>query len=386
MSTIETDPTLRDGPCAGIRVIDLTSLVSGPQGTQVLADLGAEVIRVESPGSDPLRFTSPLNKGLGAWFAQINRGKKSISVDLKSDEGKKAILKLVESADIFIQNSRPGVMERLGFGYEQLRTINDRLIYISITGFGETGAFADRPAYDTVIQGLIGFMPIQAGHGGNGAIRSPVADKATAVWAANAALAALLDRERSDGKGQKVVLDMVSAYAAWALTDVLNREAFPGSEVDPGNDRWSPYSTLETADGSVIGLILQPSQFARLAKALGRPDLIEDPRLSTPMGLMENGEIFYEAFAPIVRKMTTKAFLDMMDELSVPFGRVNTIEEFVASPEAASAGVFVEVDDPEYGKIRHVDYPAKFERSRATVRGRAPKLGEHNDEFLIGTD
>jgi crotonobetainyl-CoA:carnitine CoA-transferase CaiB-like acyl-CoA transferase len=382
MSTRDSSTADSAGPCAGLRVIDLTSLLSGPYATQVLADLGAEVIRVEGPGSDPLRVTPPLHNGHGGYFEQVNRGKKSIVVDLKSEEGKRAVLDLVATADVFIQNSRPGVMERLGFGYDALSAFNDRLIYLSINGFGETGPHASRPAYDTVIQAVVGFMPHQSGGGGGGAIRAPIADKITGMWAANAVLAALLDRERNGIKGQKVVVDMVSAYAAFTLVDLLLEHTYPDVELPKPPLIQSPFNTLDTSDGKVIGFILQPSQFQRLATALGHEELIADERFATPMGLMQNGEIFYEVLAPTIRKMTTKDFLALMDELSVPFGRVNDVAEFVASTEASGAKVFNEINDPKFGRIRHVNYPAKFEKSKVGAWRRAPLSGEHNDELL----
>lgn len=383
MNAFDPKDVAPDGPCSGLRVIDLTSLVSGPYGSQILADLGAEVIRVESKGSDPLRMTAPMHKGHGGYFEQINRGKKSIVVDLKSDEGINAVRDLVATADVFMQNSRPGVMERLGLGYDVLSALNERLVYLSINGFGETGPFANRPAYDTVIQGLVGHMPIQASGGeSGGAIRAPVADKIAGVWAANSVLAALLERERKGGKGQKVVIDMVSAYASFTLVDLMLGQTFPAAALPKPRPIFAPFTTLETADGQVIGLILQPSQFQRLATALGHEELIADERFATPMGLMEDGQHFYEALAPTIRTMTTKAFLDLMDELSVPFGRVNNVEEFVASPEAAAAKVFSEIDDPELGAIRYVNYPAKFARSSVGPRHRAPRCGEHNEELL----
>lgn len=383
MSDLDPNGGTSTGPCSGLRVVDLTSLVSGPYGSQILADLGAEVIRVETPGSDPLRMTAPHHKGHGGYFEQINRGKKSIVVDLKSDEGKKAVLDLVATADIFMQNSRPGVMERLGFGYNVLSALNARLIYLSINGFGENGPFANRPAYDTVIQGLVGHMPIQAGSGeSGGAIRAPVADKIAGMRAANAVLAALLDRERHGGKGQKVVIDMVSAYASFTLVDLMLGHTFPSVDLPKPRPIFAPFNTLETSDGEVIGLVLQPSQFQRLVTALGHPELIEDQRFASPMGLMEDGQDYYEALRPTIQKMTTQAFLDLMDEISVPFGRVNNVDAFVASPEAAAVAVFSEMEDPELGTIRHVNYPAKFERSAVGARRRAPRCGEHSEELL----
>ena len=182
------------GPCAGIRIVDMSSMIAGPFCSQILADLGAEVIRIESPGSDPMRAKYPVYNGMSAMFEQMNRGKKSVCIDIKSAEGRQLIYDLVANADMFLQNSRPGVMERLGFGYDRLKEINERLIYVSVSGFGEVGPYASRPAYDMMIQGLTGFMPTQGGDKDPEPIRTTLADRVTAMWASHAALAALLHR------------------------------------------------------------------------------------------------------------------------------------------------------------------------------------------------
>jgi formyl-CoA transferase len=355
-------------------------MVAGPFCSLILCDLGAEVIKVESPGSEPMRGKAPLHNGMSASFEQVNRGKKSVSVNVKSEEGRQFVYRLVREADIFLQNSRPGVMERLGFGYEELKKLNDKLIYVSVTGFGETGPYASRPAYDMVIQGLTGFMPVQGGAQGPQAIRATVADRITAIWAANAAMAALLHRQRT-GEGQKVSVNMVSAYTAFMLVDQMQNHTFKSADLPKIDLGLASYRALKTADGAVIGLVLQPAQFIRFCTALNCPDLIGDPRFADAMSILANGDALYDRVAETVSKMTTQEFVALMDEAQVPFGRVNTFEDFVECQEAQHSNVFVELEDPVYGSIRHFNYPATFERSPTDLTRRAPLLGEHTEEI-----
>lgn len=371
------------GPLNGIRVLDMSSLISGPYCTQALADLGAEVIRVESPGSDVMRLSGVGHKGITPYFQQVNRGKKSFSVDVKSENGLRQVHDLAKMSDVFVQNSRPGVMDRLGFGYELLSKENPRLIYVSVCGFGDTGPYANRPAYDAVIQGVTGFMPVQGGQRPPEAIRSFVADKITGLAACNATLAALVERERNDGAGQKVTVSMASAYSAFALLEQMTDMTFLSAGLGPTPRPTSLGSsrTLRTRDGEVIGMVLVRSQFERFVTVLGREDMLGDERfMRPPFG--ESMDVLYDAVAPSVASMTTAEFLELMEANSVPFGRVNTPEEFIHSPEALHAQAYVDVDDPEFGRIRNLNYPARFERTPANAARRAPRLGENNDEIL----
>jgi crotonobetainyl-CoA:carnitine CoA-transferase CaiB-like acyl-CoA transferase len=377
--TADTSPAI-PGPCAGVRIVDMSSMVAGPFCSAILADLGAEVIRVESPGSEPMRAKFPLHNGMAAMFEQMNRGKKSVSVDVKSEEGRKLVHGLVKNADIFLQNSRPGVMERLGFGYEELKKLNDKLIYVSVSGFGDTGPFANRPAYDMVIQGLTGFMPVQGGDQAPAAIRATVADRVTAMWAANAAMAALVHRYRT-GEGQKVSVNMTSAYTAFMLVDQMQNHTFKTAGLDSVDVWLASYRALKTSDGAVIGMILKPAQLAKFCTALNCPDLIDDPRFADAMSILRNGDVLYDRVAATVAQMTTKQFVALMDEAQIPFGKVNTFDEFIQSDEAHHSNVFVELDDPTFGTIKHINYPATFERSPANATRRAPLLGEHNAEI-----
>ncbi|MGE0773871.1 MAG: CaiB/BaiF CoA transferase family protein [Sphingomonadaceae bacterium] len=378
MTSSKSSATL--GPCAGIRIVDMSSMIAGPFCSQIMADLGAEVIRIESAGSDPMRAKYPVYNGMSAMFEQMNRGKKSVCIDIKSDEGRKLIYDLVAEADMFLQNSRPGVMERLGFGYDVFKELNDKLIYVSVSGFGEVGPYASRPAYDMMIQGLTGFMPTQGGDKDPEPIRTTLADRVTAMWASHAALAALLHRERT-GEGQKVVIDMASAYAACIVVDQMQNHTFQSVELNKIDLYLGSYRSLKTLDGAAIGMVLQPAQFNRFVTALNCLDLLGDERFSDPMLILRHTDALYDRVAETVSKMTTQEFIALMDEAQIPFSKVNTMEEFVESDEALHSGVFTEFEDPTWGKIKHINYPGKFERSPANAKHRAPILGEHNEEI-----
>lgn len=369
------------GPCHGLRVLDLSGLASGPYCSQMLADLGAEVIRVEAPGSDWFRVVPPIHHGQSASYEQYNRGKKSVYLDLKSDAGRSAVRELADRADIFMQNSRPGVMERLGFGYDVLRRTNERLIYLSISGFGETGPYANRQAYDGVIQALTGFMPIQGSDESPQAIITPAADRVSAIFASSAVLAAVLHRERT-GEGQKVVVNMLHAFAALMLPYDMSPHTFLSAAPVPHKKLTEAYRPTCTADGHVVGQVMLPIQFERICKALGREDLLGDERFTTTANLVLNASLLCAELSPQISKMTTDDFLALAADAGAPFAKVNSIDDYFSDPHVIETGGFVDIDDPEMGKIRHLAYPATFERSPTDITRRAPKLGEHTDEVL----
>src|SRR5882757_3142788 len=282
---MDKQPTVeRTGPCVGLTVLDLSTMVSGPMGGQIFGDLGADVIKVETTAGDTMRAVFPHHKGLGAFFSQYNRSKRSIAIDLKSEEGRAVAIDLAVKADVLIENFRPGVTDRLGLGYETLREKNPGLVYVSIKGFGEDGPYRDQPAYDQVIQGLVGFMPLQGVGGPPLPIRSTMVDKVTAMSGAMSALAALWARERDGGKGQKVVVKMLDAWAAFVSQEEMKNHTFLNSDAVAPIPR-DMYRVFETRDGHVIGLIIQDNQFRGICAVLNRPDLLTDPRFARPAGL-----------------------------------------------------------------------------------------------------
>jgi crotonobetainyl-CoA:carnitine CoA-transferase CaiB-like acyl-CoA transferase len=375
--------TKRCGPCAGLAVLDLSTMVSGPMAGQILSDLGADVIKVEAVGGDVMRTIFPHHKGLGAYFSQYNRNKRSIVVDLKTEEGRGLAKRLAIRSDLLIENFRPGVADRLGLNYDELKKENPGLVFLSIKGFGEDGPYRNQPAYDQVIQGLVGFMAIQGGGGNPEPIRNAVADKVSAMSAVMSALAALWARERNGGRGQKVVVKMLDAWAAFVSQEEMKNHTFLDSQVPPPPLR-QIYRVFDTLDGKVIGLIIQDDQFRGICAAVDRPDLLMDPRFAKPGDRLKNVGELHDELAPSIARMSSASFLEATRKHEVPMAPVNTLEQFFDDPQAKHNRTFPIVDDPEFGRIRTIGFCADFCETPVRLDARAPKLGEHTDEILRG--
>ncbi|MGE0830687.1 MAG: CaiB/BaiF CoA transferase family protein [Hyphomonadaceae bacterium] len=368
------------GPCAGYRVLDFSRFVAGPYCGQILADLGAEVIKVEEAAGEVMRHGQVVHNGMASSFEQYNRGKKSIVPDLKTERGRAAIRALAKTADVVMENFRPGVMEKMGLGYDDLREINPRLIYLKISGYGETGPYVDRPAFDQVIQGVIGFMPVQGAGGEPTPIYCSAGDKVTATWGANAVLGALLHRERT-GEGQRISTSLLSAYSAFMLTEQMINHTFQdiGAQNIPySTESFSPH---RTKNGYVVGLILMPHQFDGFCAAIDRPDIHADPRFASPMLRVANARALIDAAADTMRTITSEDFVERAAKYDVPFAKVNNVEEFFEDPQVRASECVVDFKDEELGVVRHLNHPVTYEKSPADVRRRAPHLGEHNDEI-----
>jgi crotonobetainyl-CoA:carnitine CoA-transferase CaiB-like acyl-CoA transferase len=370
------------GPLAGYRVIDLSTVVSGPLCGQILADLGADVVKIEAPGGESGRMMGfPQKQGISPLFAQCNRNKRSVVLDLKLEQGQSVARRLLETADVLVANFRPGVAERLGLGYEALCAVNPGLVYVAISGFGPDGPYRDLPAYDTVIQGLSGFMKVQSPNGTPELVQSIIADKAAALTASNAVMAALLGRERSPDKlGQRVDVPMIDAFAAFLLPDLLAGRTFPNDEAPaiPNIHR-----TWETADGHVVMMIIEDRQFFALCEILERPDLIEDPRCADFVTRLVNMQEIFSTLEDELKKHTTEHIVARARQLGAPVAPVNDIDDFLADPQVAHNGTVFEVDtDPELGHLRMIRSPFRLERNAPSVTRLPPRLGEHTDEVL----
>jgi crotonobetainyl-CoA:carnitine CoA-transferase CaiB-like acyl-CoA transferase len=371
----------RTGPCVGLTVLDLSTMVSGPMGGQIFGDLGADVIKLEAITGDTMRAVFPHHKGLGAYFTQYNRSKRSIAVDLKSEEGRSLARELALKADVLIENFRPGVSERLGLSYEELRENNPGLVYVSVKGFGEDGPYRDQPAYDQVIQGLVGFMAIQGAGETPAPIRNSVADKVSAMSGAMSALAALWARERNGGNGQKVVVKMLDAWAAFISQEEMKNHTFLDSDVPPPPLR-EMYRVFDTRDGHVLGLIIQDNQFRGICAALNRPELLQDPRFVKPGDRLKNIALLHDELTPSIANMTTAEFLVETRKHEVPMAPVNTMEQFFEDPQAKHNRTFPVSHDAEFGAMRTLNFFASFSGTPANLAIRAPKLGEHTDDVL----
>ena len=377
--------TERDGPCAGIAVIDFSTVISGPMCTMILGDLGADVIKVEAPRGDSTRLMGPPFKaGLSAIFTQFNRNKRSVVLDLKQPGGRAVAQRLTERADVVVHNFRPGVAERLGIDYTTLAARNPRLVYLAISGFGPDGPYAQLPAYDTVIQGLTGHMPVQGAGQAPALIRSLVADKASALTGVYAVLAGLLARERGDGRGQMIDVAMLDAFAAFILPDALLRDTFlPSDEWQSLPDITARvHRTWETADGYVVIMIVEDWQFQALCRMVGRDELMQDARFSSLPARIVNLVDLYATLEAEIRKWPTAELVRRARASGTPLAPARGVQDFLIDPQVAANGTVFEAEDAAAGRIRYLRNPVRSAKSPPSLRRHPPRLGEHTDEVL----
>ena len=374
------------GPLKGIRVIDITSMITGPLCSQQLGDLGADVIKIEPIHGEVARWMAPPQQaGLTGFYAQSNRNKRSLALDLKNPEGIAIIKKLVQDADILVENFRGGVPDRLGIGYEDLRVVNDKLIFVSITGFGPTGPYSDQPAYDPIAQGLVGMMHIQGKPFGGKPqlIQSAIVDKTTATTAAGIAMAALYARDRpgGTGKGQRVDVPMIDAWAANSLPDMLTVDTFiPNDMADP--EPLAVLRTFETTDGYVVGMALQDNHFQGLCNALECTELLDRPGMRNVGERINDFAPWLDAISEVMKNFSTAELLSRLDAAGVPFGPVKTVREFAQDPQAQHNRTIFDAEHPEAGTMRYIRYPGHLSETPACLHRHPPRLGEHSNEIL----
>jgi crotonobetainyl-CoA:carnitine CoA-transferase CaiB-like acyl-CoA transferase len=371
------------GPLAGVRVLDLSTVVSGPFCTQVLGDLGADVWKLENPRGDSTRMMGPpFRGGYTPIFAHFNRNKRSLVVDLKRPEGLGVVRRLAARADVLVENFRPGVMERLGLGYAELAAENPGLVFVSVNGFGSDGPYRDLPAYDNVIQGLVGFAAVQGGGGTPTLVRCIAADKTTGMTAVSATLAALFARERGDGRGQHVEVPMLNAYAAFMLPDVLGSATFDPPPEGASFDASRVHRAWETADGHVVMMIIEDHQFQGLCRAIEREDLMRDPRFGTLMDRVANLDAVLALAEQELRKWPTAELVERARRFGAPLAPVNDVAAFMADPQVAASGAVVPMEDPEAGPMRFLGNPVRFPDTPTSFRRLPPRLAQHTDEVL----
>ena len=374
------------GPLAGIRVLDLTSVVSGPLATMFLADQGAEVIKIEPLGGDITRRSRQSISASGefsALFVSSNRGKRSLALDLKRPEAAKIMRELIASSDVLVQNFRPGTMERLGLGEPTLRELNPRLIYVSISGVGESGPYAKKRVYDPIIQGLSGFADLQAEPRTRRPqmIRTIVADKTTAIFAAQAITAALFARERT-GEGQHIRLAMLDTMIAYLWPEAMTQYTVVGREATTADPTARPDLIFETADGYITVGTISDSEWQGFCAASGRPGLAEDPRFNTPGGRAVNATERILLMAEIIKKRPTAEWLQRLDANDVPSAPVLRRNEVITNDQVLARELIVELDHPDIGLVRQPKPAARFDRTPARIQGPAPRIGEHSATIL----
>ena len=379
------------GPLDGIQIVDLTQVVSGPLATMLLADQGAEVIKVEPPGGEVTRLPSFAKGGVSAFYLNNNRGKRSLAVDLTTDEGRRIVRDLAVRADVFIQNFRPGAVERLGLGFEELQATNPRLVYCSISGFGPDGPYSDRPVLDPVIQGLTGVISRQLNPEipFPDLVRNLIADKSTAMTAAQAITAALFARERT-GEGQHVEVPMLDACLYFFWPDGMMDLTMLDEDVTPGIRLAQIYSITNTADGQIVYFAANDKQRCGLFRALNRAELCDDERFSslTAIANPENFAAMGQILVGEFEKVTSVEILDRLGEHEVPCGPILDGEEVLEDPQVVHNGILAVWDHPSGGKVRQPKLAARFSATPVSFNPSGALLGEHNDEILaeLGRD
>ena len=371
------------GPLNGIKILDLTSMVSGPVAAMMLGDQGAEVIKVEPTQGEQLRHMGELHNGVPATFYSCNRNKKSLAIDLKSEQGKQVLWRLIESADVLLQNFRPRAMERMGFGEELARSRNPGLIYVSISGFGEKGPYIHKRVYDPIIQGLAGATDIQADRksGRPNMFRVILADKVSALTAAQAVSSALFHRERS-GEGQHIKLSMLGATVAFLWPEGMSGLTFAEMETDVRKTFSSIDLIYETSDGYMTISTISDKEWKGICEALDREDLIEDTRFATALDRRKNAGERREVIGAEVEKWTREQLLEMFDAKDVPCAPLLDRTELLDHPQIVESDTILRDEVPGFGEVRQPIPAARFQLTESSLRLPAPRLGEHSLEIL----
>ena len=373
-------------PLNGIRVLDLTHVLAGPFCTQTLGDLGAEVIKIERPGvGDPTRRMPPHTvKDQSAYFMALNRNKKSLTLDLKAPEGKEIFYGLTRKADVVMNNFTPGTMEKLGLGYEDLKKINPRIVWASVTGYGQTGPYRERPSYDIIVQAMGGAMSY-TGEPGQPPVRCgiPIGDLGGAVFAVIGILSALVSRSLT-GEGRVVDISMLDVQIA--LHTYRAKYYFMAGEVPQpvGTAHVSnvPLRAYRTKDSSLVIEAYIDHFFRNLCKNMGRESLADDPRFNTRAKRLENRDELDRILEEAFLEKTTDEWLKLFVELEVPAGPIYTLDKAVADPQVQSREMVVEIDSPHVGKSKDVGSPVKVSGTDRIKYNYPPALGEHSEEIL----
>ena len=372
------------GPLDGIRIVDFTTMIAGPYATMILADQGADVIKIEAPiRSDHVRRAGYGQRNFSAAFLNNNRNKRSLSVDVKADAGRELILKLTQDADVFVQNFRPGVTARLGIDEPQLRTVNSGLIYVSMSGWGESGPYAHKPVYDPIIQALSGLASVQAGsdQARPRLIRTILPDKLTGITAAQAVTAALVARGRT-GQGQHVRVSMLDAVVAFMWSSDMGGRTFVGKEVSSARAATFIDLIYETKSDYISVSIMSDEQWRGLCDAVGHPEWLEDDRFKTAAGRGHNANDRLALTQAALLEKNASEWLEILDSAGVPCAPVLKRHEMIHHPQVEASGIVVETEHPHAGRLRQARNAARFEATPAEIRHGAPHHGEHTRAIM----
>lgn len=375
------------GALAGIKVLDLSRVLAGPFCTMILGDLGAEIIKVEAPGGsdDTRKWGPPFQKGVSAYYLCANRNKKSLTVNLKSAQGKVIIQKLVKQSDVMIHNFKSGTMERLGLGYEAIRQINPEMIYCSITGFGETGPYKHLPGYDFIIQAMSGLMSITGDDkSGPQKVGVAITDVLTGLYACIGIQAALIERQHS-GSGQKLDISLYDS-AVSSLVNIASNYLISGKIPERlGNHHANivPYQTFQTKDGEMVIAVGNDRQFQTLCQIIQKPELAEDPRFLSNPDRVENRHELTSLLQAEFLNHTTNHWKELCHRYSIPCGPIQSLEDLVDDPQLKEREMFVTGKHPTAGEITMVGSPLKLSRTPVDYRKHPPDPGEHTEDILL---
>ena len=378
-------PTESAGPLAGMRIVDLTTILLGPVATQTLGDLGADVIKVESPGGDAVRGAGPppVDDGMGAIFLTSNRNKRGVVLDLKDPRGLEAMMRLIDSADAFVHNMRPRAADGLGLDYAAVSARNPSIVYCGAYGFRRSGPYGDKPAYDDMIQAVSGLAALQAVDGEPRYVQSVVADKVTGLNVAVAVLAALLHRALT-GEGQCIEVPMFETLVAFNMFEHLYGKTYEPPRGPMGYPRaLSPgRRPYRTRDGWIGVLPYTDRQWAALFEIAGRPDLAADPRFKTLPSRLAHIDEVYATLGELLAGRTTAEWLGALDAANIPSMPVNQPDDLIEDPHLAATGFWQRVEHPALGTLRFPGIPARFSKTPGAIRRPPPGLGEHSAEVL----
>jgi crotonobetainyl-CoA:carnitine CoA-transferase CaiB-like acyl-CoA transferase len=391
-SSPASEPPLKSGgPLAGLTVFDLTRVLAGPTCVQMLADLGAEVIKIEKPGSgdDTRGFAPPAMPGTteSAYFAGANRNKRSVTLDISVAEGQDIARRLIAKSDILVENFKVGTLARYGLSYADLREEFPSLIYCSITGFGQTGPYAQRPGYDSLIQAMGGIMSLTGEPGGAPMkVGVPVADLFAGLYGAIGILAALRHREQN-GAGQHIDIGMLDTHVAWLANQGMNYLASGSNPPRLGNEHPNivPYQVFATQDGHIVLSIGNDATFARFCREFGLADRLSDERFATNAARVANRSYVTETLAPLLAQHKTDWWLDRLEALKIGCGPINTLEQVFADPHVIARNNLVEMKHGSGAAMRLVANPVRLSETPADYRLPPPMLGEHTDQVLADT-
>ena len=370
------------GPLQGVRVVDMTSVGMGPYATQILGDMGAEILKVEAPEGDVFRTTAPAaSPGMGPAYLNLNRNKRSVTLDAKQPEDREKLLQLIDEADVFVSNVRPAALKRLGLDPVTLCERSPRLIHCSAVGFGQDGPYAGNPAFDDIIQALSGLADLQGrNQGGPAYVNTIVADKVAGLSLTSAISMALYERERS-GLGQSIEVPMFETLVAFTLIEHLSGHTYVPPLGPMGYSRvLSPQRRpYRTSDGYIALLPYTDAQWQRFFSLAGRDDLAADPRYVSAVSRAQNFDALYQDLADIVVEFSTERWLSMLAEADIPHSRVNTLEDLFEDPHLKQTGFFQQMEHPTEGTVVVPSIPLRFSRTPGEIRNLAPRQNADHD-------